>query len=64
MLALWEILLEAQDSPGGIPKSFVEEKKEEMRRAQMDVKPGAGGGRRGFSGAITMPEYETHRLLY
>ena len=33
MLALWSLLIEAQDSPAGIPRSFVEEKKEEMRRA-------------------------------
>jgi serine/arginine repetitive matrix protein 1 len=34
MVALWSLLIEAQDSPGGIPRSFVEEKKEEMRRAK------------------------------
>ncbi|OCB90554.1 hypothetical protein A7U60_g2232 [Sanghuangporus baumii] len=34
MIALWKLLLEAQASPGGIPKTFVEEKKEEMRRAR------------------------------
>ncbi|KAL5522779.1 hypothetical protein ACEPAG_8797 [Sanghuangporus baumii] len=34
MIALWQLLLEAQASPGGIPKTFVEEKKEEMRRAR------------------------------
>ena len=34
MTALWKLLLEAQSSPGGIPKTFVEEKKEEMRRAR------------------------------
>ena len=34
MAALWNLLLEAQDSPAGIPKTFVEEKKEEMKRAR------------------------------
>ncbi|KAI9465339.1 hypothetical protein BJY52DRAFT_1183912 [Lactarius psammicola] len=34
MAALWNLLIEAQTSPAGIPRSFVEEKKEEMRRAQ------------------------------
>ena len=32
MTALWKLLLEAQVSTGGIPKTFLEEKKEEMRR--------------------------------
>ncbi|KAH9956278.1 PWI domain-containing protein, partial [Russula dissimulans] len=32
MVALWNLLIEAQASPAGIPRSFVEEKKEEMRR--------------------------------
>ncbi|KAH7102344.1 PWI domain-containing protein [Auriculariales sp. MPI-PUGE-AT-0066] len=52
MQQLWELLLEAQDSPAGIPRSFVEEKKEEMRRqqAQQDTKP----TRRGFSGAFVL----------
>ena len=31
MSALWNLLLEAQDSPAGVPRTFVEEKKEEMR---------------------------------
>ncbi|EIN08507.1 PWI domain-containing protein, partial [Punctularia strigosozonata HHB-11173 SS5] len=30
MSALWNLLLEAQESPAGVPKTFVEEKKEEM----------------------------------
>lgn len=34
MVALWNLLIEAQDSTAGIPRSFVEEKKEEMRRAK------------------------------
>ncbi|KAH7913108.1 PWI domain-containing protein, partial [Hygrophoropsis aurantiaca] len=34
MSALWNLLLEAQDSPAGVPKTFVEEKKEEMRKAR------------------------------
>lgn len=33
MSSLWNLLLEAQDSPGGIPISFVEAKKEELRKA-------------------------------
>ncbi|KAI0066869.1 PWI domain-containing protein [Artomyces pyxidatus] len=33
MLALWNLLLEAQESPTGIPRTLVEAKKEEMRRA-------------------------------
>ena len=33
MTALWTLLLEAQDSPAGIPRSLVEEKKAEMRNA-------------------------------
>lgn len=31
MSELWELLISAQDSPGGVPKRFVEEKKEELR---------------------------------
>ncbi|KAH9941877.1 PWI domain-containing protein [Epithele typhae] len=34
MTALWTLLLEAQDSPAGVPRTFVEEKKEEMRLAR------------------------------
>lgn len=34
MIALWALLLEAQDSPAGVPRTFVEEKKEEMRKAR------------------------------
>lgn len=33
MSALWELLLDAQDSPGGVPKALVEQKKAEMRNA-------------------------------
>lgn len=32
MSELWELLISAQESPGGVPKRFVEEKKEELRR--------------------------------
>lgn len=32
MAELWELLRSAQESPGGVPKRFVEEKKEELRR--------------------------------
>ncbi|KAI8096398.1 serine/arginine repetitive matrix 1 [Halteromyces radiatus] len=31
MLELWKLLLSAQDSVGGIPKEFIEQKKEELR---------------------------------
>ncbi|EGO03892.1 hypothetical protein SERLA73DRAFT_158340, partial [Serpula lacrymans var. lacrymans S7.3] len=34
MIALWNLLLEAQESPAGVPRTFVEEKKEEMRKAK------------------------------
>ncbi|OCH84515.1 PWI domain-containing protein [Obba rivulosa] len=34
MSALWSLLIEAQDSPAGVPRTFVEEKKEEMRQAR------------------------------
>ncbi|KAF8882473.1 PWI domain-containing protein, partial [Infundibulicybe gibba] len=34
MLALWRLLLEAQDDITGVPRTFLEEKKEEMRRAR------------------------------
>ncbi|KAH7928639.1 PWI domain-containing protein [Leucogyrophana mollusca] len=30
MSALWNLLLEAQDSPAGVPRTLVEEKKQEM----------------------------------
>jgi serine/arginine repetitive matrix protein 1 len=34
MKGLWELLLEAQESPAGVPQRFVEEKKAEMRAAR------------------------------
>ncbi|KAI6116296.1 PWI domain-containing protein, partial [Pisolithus sp. B1] len=34
MKALWDLLLESQDSPGGVPVSMVEAKKEELRKAR------------------------------
>ncbi|RDB27903.1 hypothetical protein Hypma_002184 [Hypsizygus marmoreus] len=34
MTALWNLLLEAQDDVTGVPRTFVEEKKAEMRRAR------------------------------
>lgn len=34
MSALWTLLIEAQDSPAGVPRSLVEEKKEELRQAK------------------------------
>ncbi|KAL1948855.1 hypothetical protein VTO73DRAFT_10661 [Trametes versicolor] len=34
MSALWQLLLEAQESPAGVPRTFVEEKKAEMRQAK------------------------------
>jgi hypothetical protein len=33
MAALWNLLIEVQTSPAGIPQSFLEEKKVETRRA-------------------------------
>jgi len=35
MLALWKVLLEAQESAYGIPNSIVEQRKREIRREQM-----------------------------
>ncbi|TFY55673.1 hypothetical protein EVJ58_g8102 [Rhodofomes roseus] len=35
MSSLWKLLIEAQESPAGVPQSFVEEKKAEMRQARM-----------------------------
>ncbi|EPT02135.1 hypothetical protein FOMPIDRAFT_1048148 [Fomitopsis schrenkii] len=35
MSSLWKLLLEAQESPAGVPQTFVEEKKAEMRQARM-----------------------------
>jgi serine/arginine repetitive matrix protein 1 len=34
MAALWNLLIETKTSPAGIPQSFLEVKKEEMRRAK------------------------------
>ncbi|KAJ7202873.1 PWI domain-containing protein, partial [Mycena pura] len=34
MSALWSLLLEAQNEVTGVPRTFVEEKKEEMRKAR------------------------------
>ncbi|KAJ4473133.1 PWI domain-containing protein, partial [Lentinula aciculospora] len=34
MTALWKLLLEAQSDMTGVPRTFVEEKKEELRRAR------------------------------
>ncbi len=34
MEALWKLLLEAQQDLTGVPRSFVEQKKEEMRKAR------------------------------
>ena len=34
MAELWKLLLEAQESPAGVPRTFVEQKKEEMRQAR------------------------------
>ena len=33
MSALWSLLLEAQESPAGVPRTFIEEKKQELRKA-------------------------------
>ena len=47
MQELWELLVSAQDTIGGIPTKFLEQKKEEIR--QKKVKSGGidlrGGGR-------------------
>lgn len=37
MSELWELLVSAQESPGGVPKRFVEEKKEELRRKREEA---------------------------
>ena len=34
MEALWKLLLEAQEEVSGVPRTFVEQKKEEMRKAR------------------------------
>src|SRR5260370_1247989 len=34
MRALWELLLSAQESIGGVPSQFISEKKEELRQKQ------------------------------
>lgn len=34
MSALWKLLIEAQENPAGVPQTFVEEKKAEMRQAR------------------------------
>ncbi|KAL1746732.1 PWI domain-containing protein [Schizophyllum fasciatum] len=34
MVALWKLLLEAQAEVSGVPRTFVEEKKEELRKAR------------------------------
>ena len=53
MVALWTLLLSAQDSIGGVPAQFVNEKKEELRqkhavdeRAINEAKRRAEGGQR------------------
>ena len=35
MKSLWKLLLEAQEEITGVPRTFVEEKKEEMRQARL-----------------------------
>ncbi|KDQ58478.1 hypothetical protein JAAARDRAFT_128886 [Jaapia argillacea MUCL 33604] len=50
MISLWDLLLEAQESIGGVPKRFIEEKKEEMRRAGEGDRRAIGErDRRGFA---------------
>lgn len=34
MESLWTLLLEAQETQSGVPRTFIEEKKEEMRKAR------------------------------
>ncbi|GAB1518896.1 hypothetical protein RhiTH_001961 [Rhizoctonia solani] len=48
MSSLWALLLEAQDSPAGVPASFVQEKKEELRQKhEADERALAEARRRG-----------------
>ncbi|CAE6422562.1 unnamed protein product [Rhizoctonia solani] len=48
MSSLWALLLEAQDSPAGVPASFVQEKKEELRQKhEADERAFAEARRRG-----------------
>ncbi|KAJ1311470.1 hypothetical protein OPQ81_009958 [Rhizoctonia solani] len=48
MSALWTLLLEAQNSPAGVPASFVQEKKEELRQKhEADERALAEARRRG-----------------
>ncbi|KAF8761098.1 PWI domain [Rhizoctonia solani] len=48
MSSLWALLLEAQDSPAGVPASFVQEKKEELRQKhETDERALAEARRRG-----------------
>ncbi|KAJ3513006.1 hypothetical protein NLJ89_g3195 [Agrocybe chaxingu] len=66
MNSLWKLLLEAQDDVTGVPRTFVEQKKEEMRRAREndtraiderdrrarldEIRDGERGGRGGMRG--------------
>lgn len=48
MSALWGLLLDAQNSPAGVPSSFVQEKKEELRlKHEADDRALAEARRRG-----------------
>ena len=35
---LWELLLSAQASPSGIPKQFLDQKKEELKKKMVNIK--------------------------
>lgn len=48
MSALWTLLLDAQNSPAGVPSSFVQEKKEELKlRHEADERALTEARRRG-----------------
>ncbi|KAI9225373.1 MAG: PWI domain-containing protein, partial [Piptocephalis tieghemiana] len=45
MKDLWELLLSAQSSPGGIPARFIEEKKEELRKKKVRTRRSSDSAR-------------------
>ena len=51
MQELWELLVSAQDTIGGIPTKFLEQKKEEIRQKKVKSEAidlrGGGGEKRG-----------------
>lgn len=69
MSALWSLLLDAQNSPAGVPSSFVQEKKEELRQKhEADERALAEARRRGehdlrldeVRHALKLPIHPTH----